>query len=418
MSRFLSLSSLMLTPACFLGCLEKTGPVAVDHVDPAKREVLVSLSTADKEIVRADNGFGWRLFSRLAAADPQGNLFVSPLSVSIAMTMAYNGAGGATEIALREALGYAAMDRADINKLYAKLIPALTGADPKVTFTVANSIWSDPSLAVEPDFLASNRDNFGAETRTLDFSSPEAPSILNHWVSDKTLTLIPTIVDEHQPIGPGTVMMLLNALYFKGDWSLSFDTEKTFDGTFHKSDGSTAACRMMSAETTFRYLETPAVHGLELPYGDSLFSMVLLQPVDPAGLPGVIEALSTGVLEGWMGGFAERRIVINIPKFKIEWDKSIGEELAALGMAVAFTDQADFTGIRRSGGLSISKVIHKTFINVDEKGTTAAAVTRVDVRDTAALIDYFTLDRPFVFAIREKNSGAILFAGRVMEPKL
>jgi len=298
----------------------------------------------------------------------------------------------------------------------AKLIPALLGADQFVEFHIANSIWSAPRLDPEPEFLAQNRATFDAETRTLDFSDPQAAGTMNAWVSDKTKGLIPEIVTP--PLDPSLVMVLLNALYFKGAWTSPFDPDRTYNGEFHLADGSVKTCRMMTSDGASQYFTDGKVNGLQLPYGDSLFSMVLLQPVAVGGVPALIESLQGGAWDGYLNRFAPAHGPIRLPKFKLEYRKSLVEVLSAMGMEVAFGNGADFTGIRKSGGLEISDVIHKTYINVDEKGTEAAAVTSVEIVDTAAISDLIRFDRPFVFAIREKTSGAVLFLGRIMDPTL
>lgn len=401
-----------------MGCNSSgtTEPMPNPHADPKAKAVLAALTASDKDVLKSDNGFGFRLFAKLAEGDAGGNIVVSPLSISIALTMAYNGAHAGTETAMAKVLGYQGFDRSGVNALYAKLIPALLGADPFVEFQIANSIWSAPGLDPEPDFLALNQATFDAETRTLDFSNPTAAATLNAWAKEKTRGLIPEIASS--PLDPSLVMVLMNALYFKGAWSTPFDPAKTWDGDFHLADGSVKTCRMMSSDSASRYFTDGKVKGLELPYGDSLFSMVLLQPTAPDGMSALIQALQGGAWDGYVARFAPAHGPIFLPKFKLEYKQSLGDCLSALGMGVAFGDGADFTGIRKAGGLRISEVIHKTLIKVDEKGTEAAAVTQVGIVDTAAELDLIRFDRPFVFAIREKSSGAVLFLGRIMDPTL
>jgi len=395
----------------FAACRDASTDTAPDS---RSRESLVSLSASDREIVRGDNAFGYGLFSKLAAGDPGGNIIVSPLSVSLALTMAYNGARGETEKAMARVLGYGERPRGEVNALYARLIPALVGADAGVTLSLANSIWYRPDLDPKPEFLDLNRDTFGAETSPLDFGAPNAVPTLNAWVSEKTRGLIPEIAEA--PLSGDLVMMLLNALYFKGDWSRPFDPKATYKGEFHLADGGTKTCDMMTANASFSVFHDSAADGLVLPYGDSLYSMVLMQPKPGTGMSLLIEALQAGALEGWLQKAGPGRGPIHVPKFKLEYGKQLKETLIALGMGNAFASGADLTGIQEN--LMISEVIHKTAIQVDEKGTEAAAVTRVDVVLVSLPADLIRFDRPFVFALREKNSGAILFLGRIMDPTL
>jgi serpin B len=408
-------SSAAVFAAClsvlFSGC--QSGDPVASGSDPKSRELLASLSVADREIIRNDNGFGFRLFARLSEKG-EGNLFVSPLSVSMLLTMVYNGAGGSTEQEMAEVLGFGGMDRTAVNALYARLIPALTGVDPKVSLKLANSIWSAPRLEPEKAFLDLNRSTFSAEVSTLDFTAPQAADVINKWTSDKTGGLIPEIVQP--PLDPSVVMVLINALYFKGDWSKGFDPKATFDADFHLANGTTTPCRLMHHDGFYPFFSEAGVTGLQLDYGDSLFSMVFLQPEATSGMAGLIDSLRDGAWERWDAKFASRDGAILVPKFKLEYGKSLVEDLKALGMPSAFSEAADFTGIRKSGGLTLSEVMHKTYVSVDEKGTEAAAVTSGIVGDTAEPLTMMRLDRPFVVLIREKSSGTVLFVGRVMDP--
>jgi serine protease inhibitor len=403
---------LLCANALFLaGCnSDSSGP----GTDPKAKQLLVSLSTGERQVVKSDNGFGFRLFSALSKEETAGNIIISPLSISVALTMAYNGARNATESAMAEQLGFGGMDRAAVNAFYAKLLPALTTVDHGVQLSIANSIWSDQGLEVKPEFLELNKATFDAETQSLDFAAPQTAPTINNWVKAKTKGLIPSIVPAQ--LDPSWVMILINALYFKGAWALEFDPKDTYDGAFHLADGSTRACRMMRRDTNFLSFEDAKVRALELPYNDSLYSMVFLQPKEENGMPGLIADLAAGAWEGWESKFAIHEGAVHVPKFKLEYSKSLSGMLQDMGMGAAFSDQADFTGIRAEGGLFISDVIHKTFVNVDEKGTEAAAVTAVMVGISSGPMDLIRLDRPFVFVIRERNSGAILFLGRIMNP--
>jgi serine protease inhibitor len=384
--------------------------------DPKARQSLLTLNASEREVIRNDNGFGFKLFSRLAEDDTISNLFVSPLSISIAMTMVYNGAAGNTESEMAGVLGYTGLTRAEVNSFYSKLIPALMNADSKVQFTQANSIWSSPDLIPELDFLEWNKNTFAAENRTQDLTAENTVGIINSWVSDKTNGLITKLVDA--PFDPETVMVLINALYFKGDWTQAFDPKRTHDGAFHLVDGTDKTCRMMTAERTFLYWHDANTKGIELPYGDSLFSMALLQPKDSSGLSSLIQSLANGSWKDISGKFMPVQGTVYIPKFKLEYERTIEADLAAMGMTTAFSPLADLSGISKSTHLEISKVIHKTAISTDEVGTIAAAVTAVTIRTVSLVEDLIRLDRPFVVVIQERSSGTILFLGRIMNPDI
>jgi serine protease inhibitor len=397
-----------------LACQKEVGPGSMLPYDPGPKQVLAALSAADRSLLSSDNSFGFSLFSKLASADASGNILVSPLSVASALTMAYNGAAGTTAKEMASALGYGPLARADVNGLYARLLPALGAADAKVTLRAANSVWLADWIKPEESFLAINQQSFGAQTRTLDFTAAGAVPAINKWVSGQTQALITEIAEA--PLDPNLAVMLINALYFKGDWSRTFDAKLTQEAPFHKADGTEKPCLMMQGSGGYRFFETAAVRGLELPYGDSLFSMVFLQPGEGTDLPGLLDSLGAGAWEGWQALFTERSGDIQVPRFKVEYGKSLGDALQAMGMPTAFTTEADFTGILKSGGLRISKVIHKAYVLVDEKGTEAAAVTKVEIVLRSVKRALLRLDRPFLFLIRERNSGAVLFLGRIMDP--
>jgi serine protease inhibitor len=399
-----------LLSACVPGNVEPS-------YDPKAREALVSLSAADREIVKNDNRFGLELFSGLSDDKDTGNIFVSPLNVSMLLSMAFNGARGGTGTAMAQVLSHGEMDRAGMNAFYSKLIPALTTADGSVQFKLANSIWSAPGFDAETDFIESNR-AFDAETRSIDFTAAANVTTLNQWASEKTNGLIPTAVDP--PLDPSLVMLLINALYFKGTWTTPFNSASTHDEAFHLANGTDKTCRMMSATHSFRHFHDATARGLELPYGDSLFTMVLLQPVDSSasGMSGLIHGLEAGAMAGWDGLFQVDEGFISVPKFKLEYGKSLVPVLRAMGMGAAFDDTADFTGIHHAGGVKLSEVMHKTFVSVDEKGTEAAAVTHGGFTGTAAPGEIANFNRPFVVVIREKTSGTLIFLGRIMDPTL
>ncbi len=405
---------LLLSASLFLSSCQSDA--TTPGTDPKNKQILVSLSTAERAVVKSDNGFGFRLFASLATGETKGNLIVSPLSVSMALTMAYNGARNATETAMGSQLGFGGMDRAGVNAFYARLIPALMGVDPNVKMQIANSVWTNSGFPVEADYLQLNRDTFGAEVQTLDFAAPQTATIINDWVKAKTNGLIPSILVP--PLDPTLEVLLINALYFKGNWSLPFDPKRTYDGEFHLADGTAKTCRMMNADNAFLSFADGKVNALELPYGDSLYSMVFLQPVDTAGMPKLIADLGTGSWDGWEDKFVVHHGPVQVPKFKLEYKQSLTQVLQSMGMGIAFSDAADFTGIHKEGGLAISDVLHKTYVNVDEKGTEAAAVTAVMVGTTSIQLDLIKLDRPFVFILREKSSGTVLFLGRIMDPTL
>lgn len=371
------------------------------------------LTAAEKQLVASDNRFGLKLFREIVAAEGEKNIFVSPLSVAMALGMTYNGANGATREAMQSTLELQGMSLEEVNESYRSVIDLLRGLDPKVTFQIANSIWHRQGFEVEPAFVNLNKTYFDAIVRALDFADPQAVVTINDWVNENTNGKIKSIIDR---IPERTVMYLINAIYFKGTWKLRFNPEKTTAQPFHLTDGSVKSCQMMAMpETNIAYLWTKEFSAIDLKYGDGDYSMTILLPHWNMTIDSVMAQLTDENWQIWLGEFRLRNWALQIPKFEIEYEKSLKEVLSAMGMGVAFTDSADFRVINRAGNLLITEVKHKTYVKVDEEGTEAAAVTSVGVGVTSGP-PLFMVDRPFLFVIHENQSGTILFIGKIVDP--
>lgn len=374
------------------------------------------LTDLEKQLVASDNKFGLKLFQEVAADDRDKNVFISPLSVSMALGMVLNGADGETKAAMQQTLAVAGLSDEQINSSYQSLIQLLRDLDPRVTFNIANSIWYRQGVRFEPDFINTNRTFFDAEIDSLDFGLPEAADIINAWVADNTNGKIEKIVEQ---IDPEIVMFLINAIYFKGDWTQKFDTAFTEDGDFYVPDGSEKQVPMMHIEDTFRYLETELFQAIDMTYGDSLYSMTVILPQSEQSLEAVIGQLSSSNLAEWTDSFSPRIVNLTMPKFKLEYEISLKDVLTRLGMGVAFDpNQADLTRMFADPGNGyISKVRHKTFVEVDEEGTEAAAATSVEIGVVSVPpVFEMTVDRPFLFLIKENHSQTILFIGQILDP--
>lgn len=376
------------------------------------------LTGVEKQLVQSDNKFGFKLFDKIVQAEGEKNLFISPLSVSMALGMTLNGADGETYSAMQQTLEFAGMSEADINLAYRSLIDLLAQLDPEVVFNIANSIWMREGMQFEQDFLDRNQTYFDATIRALDFSNPGSVDIINGWVSDNTNGKIETIIDE---IDPAVVMFLINAIYFNGTWTFEFDEELTRDDQFTLSDGSQTNCKMMMQTSRFRYFENEDLQIIDLPYGGRQFSMTILLPRGDRDIDAVITGLDDRMWETLMQNLAPDSVIVQLPKFKVEYEIGLNDVLSALGMGVAFTPAADFTRMFEPGGLWIDYVKHKTFVEVDEEGTEAAAVTVVAIIESSGgppPKPLMRIDRPFLFVIREHHSGTILFMGKIVEPVL
>lgn len=376
------------------------------------------LTVAEKKLVQSGNSFGFKLFSKVSESSSNQNVFISPLSVSLALGMTINGARNETYDAMRSTLDLAELTQEEINLNYLSLIQLLSGLDRKVIFEIANSIWYRNSLNVQEKFIKDNRTYFDAEVTAIDFGDPGSVGRINRWVGEKTHDKIRSIVDR---IDPDLVMLLINAIYFKGTWTYEFKKEDTRDEVFIRADGKTTPCRMMMQSGEFNYHYTDRYHAVDLPYGDGDFSMTILLPHEGTDIDELIRTLDQKELRSITESFLIRSGTVEIPKFKLELKYSLNETLKALGMEPAFIPgAADFSGIDSISGkqLFISSVNHKTFVQVDEEGTEAAAVTSVGISltDVGEGGFYFRADRPFVFFIRENRSQTVLFIGKVVNP--
>lgn len=370
------------------------------------------LSSAEKMVISAESNFGLKLFKNLNSAEPDKNLFISPLSLSLAFGMALNGADGDTYEAIKTTLEFAGLSEAEINESYRDLIDLLTNLDELVMFNIANSIWYSETFLVEQSFLDTNTEYFDAEVQGLDFSDPDSKNTINAWVDEKTNGLINKILENDIPAE--IVMYLINAIYFKGSWTSEFDKDLTNDESFYNYDNTVSSVPLMHQNEDLLYLETEQFQAVDLMYGDSLFSMTILLPKDGNDINALVSSLDENFLSGQ---FYSDDVNLYLPKFELEWKKKLNDVLRAMGMDIAFSEGiADFTRINQNGDLYIDEVLHKTFIKVDEEGTEAAAVTSIGISLTSLpqTID-FRVDRPFVFLIREKHSGTILFIGKVLE---
>jgi len=407
MSKFTMVVFMGLIAAVFVACSD---PVSPPQQHPA-------LTSTQKALVTSSNGFGLKLFREVVNSGPDTNIFISPLSVSMALGMTYNGAANETRTAMAEVLELSGLSVTEANEAYQSVIDLLTGLDPKVAFQIANSIWYRQGFTVEQDFLDLNHSYFDAEIAALDFNSPEAITTINGWVNEKTNGKISKVITSIDPL---TMMFLINAIYFKGDWTYRFDEEGTHEDVFFKSDGTQLPCKMMSqAETTLPYYENDLFQAVDLPYGNGDFAMAVLLPKQGISADSVARALTADNWALWLGSFTESEGKLYLPRFKLSYELTMNDVLSALGMGIAFDpNNADFSGINKEMQLYISSVLHKTFVEVNETGTTAAAVTVVTVGTTSAPPEGFVMlaNRPFIFVIHDKYSGTLLFMGKIAAP--
>ena len=367
--------------------------------------------------IETDNSFALDLFKTAYQFAEEPNVFVSPLSVNMALSMTLNGAAGETLEEMKEALRAKNYSLDDINTYNKSLRKALLKVDPTTTLSIANSIWYRNTFTVKQPFISVNKNYYNAEVKALDFNAPNAVKQINGWVSDKTGKKIPAIIND---IPTGTMAYLINAIYFKGVWKSKFNKSNTGDEDFYSEDRvSTGKVKMMKQTASFPYTEDDNCRYLKMPYGNGAFSMIVLLPQDDRTVDDVITNLNN---ESWSNAMRMNSYEVNLrlPRFSAEcsyeMEKSI---LPAMGMAIPFSEHADFSGMTDIP-LAISQVIHKTFVDVNEEGAEAAAATAVVMAPTSVgppppgtIIDY-VVNKPFAFAICENSTGIILFMGKMV----
>lgn len=379
-------------------------------------EEIRSLTQTEKQLVSSADKFGLNLFKKVNEFDSNKNIFISPLSVSFALGMTLNGANASTYDAMKTTLELPDIPQEKINEAYKSLIELLMSIDPKVNFKIANAIFYRNTYTFEKDFIDVNKKYFDALVKGLNFNDPATINIINQWVKENTNGKIEKIVDS---IENDIVMFLINALYFKGTWKYEFDKKNTRDDLFTTLNGAQSSCKMMVQEAEFNYLTNEDFQAIDLPYGDGAFSMTVFLPKQDINVNSFIANITESSWDTWLNSFSIQNIKLYLPKFKLEYESQMKDALTALGMGIAFDPyNADFTKLYSGPEKAyISKVKHKTFVDVYEEGTEAAAVTSVGIRVTSvgqAIV--MRCDRPFVYVIREKNSNSILFIGKLIKP--
>ncbi len=406
---------ILLALVVLLGAGAVTGGQAGGHLDEQNRVAAVE----PQDIVAGQQGLGFALLKVLSSRAAGQNVFISPLSVSTAFSMACAGARGDTRAKLSQALRLPSADQAAINKGFRGLVAGIAGRSAEIAVEIADSIFVSSKYKLEPAFVQQARTFFDAEVQSLDFASAGAPARVNAWVSQKTHGKIPEIV---QRINPGSVTILLNAAYFKGPWSTPFKKAATREADFHLASGSSKKVQMMRQVAFIDYLKRKDFQAVSLPYKDPRFAACIFLPDKSSSLDALRKGLSPDMWRSWMGKLSARHGELALPRFKLKYSTSLKEAMTALGAGVAFDpEKADFSGMHAPPPpLSISEARHKTYLSVDEFGTEAAAATEIAMMGASAMVPaeefHVIVDRPFLFAIVHKDTGAILFIGSIYEP--
>lgn len=383
-------------------------------LDKAKIEITDDV----REVAKHSNEFAFDLYERLRKTD--GNLFFSPASVSTALAMTYAGAGGQTKEQIARVLHLDAADER-VHKGFGEMARILHSNGERYQLRMANRLWGMEGYPFRPEFLTVTREVYGAELAQVDFNKPDkAAQTINDWIAKQTEGRIGQLISPGM-IEPLTRLALTNAVYFKAAWRDEFWKGATEEAPFHVSADEEMSVPMMRQVERFSYAETDDGQILELPYVGGDLSMVVVLPKQTDGLPKLEQTTTAGRLDEWIADFESRRVEVFLPKFKIAWQLPLTDPLKSMGMASAFKDDADFSGMSSVEHLKLSAVIHAAFVDVDEKGTEAAAATTVltDATSEPPGEDkpaVFRADHAFMFLIRDVRSGAMLFLGRLANP--
>ena len=371
-----------------------------------------------KKLVSANNKFAFQLFSEIQKFQANENIFISPSSIAIALSMTYNGAVGKTQEAMAKTLNFQGMNLEEINQANQELGILLDSLNSDIKLNISNSIWTKIGVPFEQNFLQINQEVYQSQVREIDFENPQSIEIINNWIKDNTKGKIHKIIET---LDPDSVMVLLNAIYFKGNWQKEFDDFYTQDRPFYLSNGMEKQHPTMFKLSQYSYYENQTFQAINLPYGEGRVSMYIFLPKEEIGLEKFHQTLNVENWENWMLQFESQPITLSLPKFKNEYEVTLNNVLKSLGMEIAFDIKAaDFSGMRSiPPELYIDEIKHKTFVEVNETGTEAAAATSITMAAASAMITSLNMfvNRPFFFAIRDNNSGTILFMGEITNPE-
>lgn len=399
---------LILTTGFLAGCK------AAASYDLSKVQTSLDLSKVQTSLLEGNSLFAIDIFKKLNEEDANINIFISPISISTALTMTYNGAGSTTKEAMAKALKYDGIELETLNTGYKNILAYLNNIDRKVQLDISNSIWIRKGEKIKEDFISANKENFYAQVSEIDFQDSKAADTINNWINKATKGKIDKMVDS--PISPDVVMYLINAIYFKGQWTKQFDKKLTFDGTFTTLEGKQKEVKMMSRKDEVEYGQVDNAKIVRLPYGNEKISMYCILPEEGININNYIQQFNIEQWNDLKSSLAKTKgVILQIPRFKMEYGiKNLNDSLITLGMGEAFSMSADFSGIRE--GIYISRVLHKAVIEVNEEGSEAAAVTVVETTEGAAVEPVsFIADRPFIFIIADDETGTILFMGKLID---
>jgi serine protease inhibitor len=378
---------------------------------PAVMQAKDANTPVDPAIVNADNAFGVSLLQNLNSG-ATGNVSIAPISVAMALQIVYNGAGGASQLGMAQTLQLGSMSTQDLNTDNAALQASLLNPDPQVQLTIANSLWLHMNQdSVQSTFTQMDQTYYGATVGDL----AGAPADVNDWVNTETDGLISTILPNADY--SKVIAVIANVIYFKGQWSTEFDPSQTAAAPFTLADGTQVSVQMMHQSATYGYLQGSNFQAVRIPYGTGRLSMVAVMPNAGTSVSSLVAGMTGASVKNWVGQMQTGMGNLSLPRFTASYGASLVQPLTTLGMQDAFcgSTAASFPGI---GIGCIADVEHKTVVEVDESGTVAAGATTITIGTSAVEAPLFTLvlDHPFVYAIRDDQTGELLFIGTMLNP--
>lgn len=387
----------------------------------------VTVPSAEKinttNLVEANNYFGYSVFGQLIDKSNGSNIFISPTSIAIALSMVYGGAEGSTQTAMQNVLNYNSLSSSAVDSDSHNLLTNLQASGTGVSLDIANSLWIDHGFSASPTYLKDTESYYKAKAATLNFASPNAATTINNWANSATKGKIPTIV-QSSSIDQDD-MLLANAVYFKGSWTFPFQSSMTTNRVFTTASGSKVEVPTMdqqteSSDSSFNYYSVPGIQAIQLPYGDNArFSMDVYLPSDMRSYLQALTFSKLSKISSDLNNSVGQQGTILLPRFSLSYKKKLNSALESLGMGVAFGQNANFNGI--APNLNISEVDHATYLSVYEAGTTASAVTAVGAVDSGIAVSpgkpfYMDVNKPFIITIQDSNTGDILFMGLINNP--
>ena len=413
MNVFLSvllLSALIPTHTVFSGGSTGNPPRIPTESEQRSDELVNSI---DPNLFHANTRFAFDILQELVSEDRGQNVFISPLSILLALAMTYNGAAEDTKTAMAEALQFSEFDLEQLNRGFRDLTTGIVHADKQVQISVASSIWYMQGYAVEEDFVQRNETYYNSEVLSLDFTDPGAADTINTWIDDATRGEIERVIDS---IPPDVMMYLVNAIYFKGDWTHQFSESSTREEEFTLENGGRKMVPMMHVKKQFRHARVDNLGFLRLPYGREKLAMYILLPDEGEDLDAIVARLDIDSWNKLRSELEEKDVALTMPRYRIEYGvKDLKDVFIRMGMGIAFEPQADFSGINPE--LFISRILHKAVVEVTEQGSEAAAATAVEMtKGIPSEPVEFVVDRPFLFTISDDRTGSILFMGKVVDP--